>query len=445
MTVLLLVLAGFAGVDIEQSVRNLSSPDAKVREEAQERLEAVGEGAEEALIRAIPDLAGDGRIAVIDLLSAIGSEDALETIVVLALEESDKEVRAAARGALRSNRSGVVDILLDELHGLRDDGVEIEIIGLLGMLRSGEAVGYLAGALLSKNDLLREAATESLILIGMSRRSEVERALAGLSHIPPDAEEEIRSAFLDETVQSHLDGLITEEGSTGYFRGQFDEVKALGNPAARVLWEIATRPQFRFKIPPRTGEAHYRIVRNLAIRALGEVGDAAWKEKLLTIPRLPVFRTYSPEDFASLAHALYLRGERKYYEEMLKGLSRALATAKEQGRVDDHIQIAGTLSHLYSRVEDYRSTVKVLEELAASVESNGDLEGDPVLRTTYYNIACALAMMDRSEDALKSLRKALQAGYRDIEWIRMDKDLDGLRGHDGFERLLKEYFKGGGE
>jgi hypothetical protein len=47
------------------------------------------------------------------------------------------------------------------------------------------------------------------------------------------------------------------------------------------------------------------------------------------------------------------------------------------------------------------------------------------------------AERDRYErKALESLGRAIAAGYNDVTNIRTDTDLDTIRGHDDFEKLL---------
>jgi serine/threonine protein kinase/Tfp pilus assembly protein PilF len=52
-----------------------------------------------------------------------------------------------------------------------------------------------------------------------------------------------------------------------------------------------------------------------------------------------------------------------------------------------------------------------------------------------YNVACLFCGLKRVEDAMVSLRKAWDAGYRDTQWTRSDPDLAPLHGHPEFERL----------
>lgn len=52
-----------------------------------------------------------------------------------------------------------------------------------------------------------------------------------------------------------------------------------------------------------------------------------------------------------------------------------------------------------------------------------------------YNVVCLYAVLHRSEEALKCLRKVVRSGWRK-EWIKNDPDLSSLRGNAEFQRLL---------
>lgn len=52
-----------------------------------------------------------------------------------------------------------------------------------------------------------------------------------------------------------------------------------------------------------------------------------------------------------------------------------------------------------------------------------------------YNVACLYAVLHRTEEALNCLRKVVRSGWRK-EWIKNDPDLDSLRHHPEFQRLL---------
>jgi len=55
-----------------------------------------------------------------------------------------------------------------------------------------------------------------------------------------------------------------------------------------------------------------------------------------------------------------------------------------------------------------------------------------------YNAACAYCTMNKIPEAIDSLRKSWDAGYRDAVWTRRDPDLIKLHGHPEFERLYPD-------
>jgi tetratricopeptide (TPR) repeat protein len=56
--------------------------------------------------------------------------------------------------------------------------------------------------------------------------------------------------------------------------------------------------------------------------------------------------------------------------------------------------------------------------------------------TAHYNLACSLAIVRRKADALRALRRAIELGYDDHQWMADDADLDGLKASPEFQALL---------
>jgi tetratricopeptide (TPR) repeat protein len=59
----------------------------------------------------------------------------------------------------------------------------------------------------------------------------------------------------------------------------------------------------------------------------------------------------------------------------------------------------------------------------------------------HYNLACSYALLKRPDQALKSLRRAVELGYRDFRYMREDRDLDSIRHDPRFRQLMREYEK----
>jgi tetratricopeptide (TPR) repeat protein len=60
----------------------------------------------------------------------------------------------------------------------------------------------------------------------------------------------------------------------------------------------------------------------------------------------------------------------------------------------------------------------------------------PTNATAHYNLACSLALSKRTPEALSSLRSAVDLGYVDVDWMLQDPDLEGLKNHPEFKKLL---------
>lgn len=92
----------------------------------------------------------------------------------------------------------------------------------------------------------------------------------------------------------------------------------------------------------------------------------------------------------------------------------------------DVIEILGGLYTKHGRVSD---GLKMDRRLVRLLPANA---------TAHYNLACSLALVKRKTDALRSLRHAIELGYRDFDWMQQDPDLEGLKNHPSFLTLLQE-------
>ncbi len=57
----------------------------------------------------------------------------------------------------------------------------------------------------------------------------------------------------------------------------------------------------------------------------------------------------------------------------------------------------------------------------------------------HYNLACSYALLKKPDHAIKTLRRAVELGYRDFAYMRKDHDLDTLRLDPRFRQLLREF------
>jgi len=57
----------------------------------------------------------------------------------------------------------------------------------------------------------------------------------------------------------------------------------------------------------------------------------------------------------------------------------------------------------------------------------------------HYNLACSLALKHRQNEAIESLRTALENGYDDFDWLMKDPDLLNLHDNPLFSALISEF------
>jgi tetratricopeptide (TPR) repeat protein len=63
----------------------------------------------------------------------------------------------------------------------------------------------------------------------------------------------------------------------------------------------------------------------------------------------------------------------------------------------------------------------------------------PTDALAHYNLACSYALLKKPDLALKTLRRAVELGYRDFRYMREDRDLETVRHDPRFRQLLREY------
>lgn len=56
--------------------------------------------------------------------------------------------------------------------------------------------------------------------------------------------------------------------------------------------------------------------------------------------------------------------------------------------------------------------------------------------TVYYNVACVFSLAEEIDEGVELFRKAVECGFAHPEWAEHDPDLDALRSHPEFRRIL---------
>lgn len=95
-----------------------------------------------------------------------------------------------------------------------------------------------------------------------------------------------------------------------------------------------------------------------------------------------------------------------------------------------YIDALRVLGELLTHRKSYERGLQVDQRLARL------LPYDPVVR---YNLACSYALVNARNEAIKALRRAIELGYDDLAFMHCDPDLDSVREHPEYRRLIKEH------
>jgi len=113
-------------------------------------------------------------------------------------------------------------------------------------------------------------------------------------------------------------------------------------------------------------------------------------------------------------------------------------------------QIQALENQLKSVPEDARARVLLASNYASSDrredatrEANLAIALRPNDALVLYNLACVFCGLENKPEALGTIRKAWNAGFKDSDWARRDPDLALLHGDPEFERLYPEGPAGG--
>lgn len=96
-------------------------------------------------------------------------------------------------------------------------------------------------------------------------------------------------------------------------------------------------------------------------------------------------------------------------------------------RDSGYVQVVEILGGLYTRQGRIADGLRMDRRLVRLQPGNA---------TAHYNLACSLALSKRKTDALRALGEAVKLGYNDVDWMQQDPDLEPLKEHPEFLRLL---------
>lgn len=109
----------------------------------------------------------------------------------------------------------------------------------------------------------------------------------------------------------------------------------------------------------------------------------------------------------------------EFYAEFWGGLVR---------RHPENLEALSELAQVYTMLGRHEEGLAIDERLVRAL---------PDSHLVRYNLACSLALVGRSLEALDALERAVALGYDDLDHMLIDEDLMGLHSEVRFQRLVK--------
>ncbi len=173
------------------------------------------------------------------------------------------------------------------------------------------------------------------------------------------------------------------------------------------------------QLDPKLFEAAYFYGR--ALKAQGRFAEAAKMFERASLLR--------PEDFEAanfLAGALTDMGARAEGE---AARSRALKLIEERLQLNpDDARATNLGAAILAKSGDRDRTIDYIRR---------SLEIDPEDSNMLYNIACAYSQLGMSEEALSTLKTAVDKGFADREWLEHDTDFEKIRATPRFQEIAQ--------
>ena len=98
----------------------------------------------------------------------------------------------------------------------------------------------------------------------------------------------------------------------------------------------------------------------------------------------------------------------------------------------DFLEALIALGDLYTRNGHYEKGLKVDQKLEVLCPD------DPVI---LYNLACSYSLLNRLDESLTIVKRAVKLGYDDFDHMQDDSDLDNLRKDSRFQKFMQRVTK----
>lgn len=381
------------------------------------------------------------RYQAIEGLAAIGSERPLDKIAEIFKSGKDKEAHQRTFDYLAALPKASEKYLIE---ALKDASPEIRRRACLalGSIQSENSITGMMELMDDPDPAVREAAVDGLVRIGPKALEAVSQAVAR-NRIKKAVSEQMRALYLQESVEAILDRQITDQGGTGWYPGQFKGFESLGREKAiPVLLKMVSETDYTFRVRRDAVSRWSDRMRELAIMVLGELGDTSVAASLKTLYEQSP-SAYREDERAEIALALYRLGEKKILEIYLKAnaeqADRNIETEERMPAYEGFLREAMVLNRAGLRDRAKTSYEKLIDRIDQNRQKDGELVA---IQNTYavalYNLACLESLENDAAAALAALRRAIEAGFKDRQWIERDGDLAPLREEAAYRELLSD-------
>ncbi|NUQ72351.1 MAG: HEAT repeat domain-containing protein [Polyangiaceae bacterium] len=297
-----------------------------------------------------------------------------------------------------------------------DPRVQRAAVAILGSIGTVAAIRPLIPLLDHPDESIASSVRGSLLRAGNRVRPALTEALKDqtLGEDALAAVQELIDASIGTEIEEVFARQFTANGESGFYSGQFAELEGRQEEVGPVL-----RKMFAGTYDWSRAGANEGRFRLLAADAMGDLKIEACASDLRMAFDSGAFGS------ENAAFALYKMGEKGPAQEMERLLLKELEEAEGGGREATRQNLA----ELYARIGDYEKTIEQYRAMG---------DGGRRSYVNYYNTACALSMMGKKDEAVAELRKAVDQGYSNLEWLLIDGDLNGIRGEKGYREIVKD-------
>lgn len=247
----------------------------------------------------------------------------------------------------------------------------------------------------------------------------------------PNLESIYSIAVRQRVVDFMLEQLDAGGRTGGYYDSQYAPLFVFGVVAYEALADLVRG------VPEMIGPfTRYDVerVKTIAARAIGDSGDvdalpilqALVREFGITQQSLDANGGSTEGVPQSIVYSLYNLGDTKLCDDYVQSINGGRSAAN----ISDIAQL-NQLASIFLYTKRYELAVAHLSRVV-------DLGDSMYTGVAHYNLGCAYSKLGDTESAMQAVKKALNNGFTDFEWMFRDHDLENLWGTDDFKSWIDE-------